>query len=52
MSLPSHDDTTYKSIDIMAPILKLFIFKINNNVVLSDIKQVFLMTGLRDEFDL
>ena len=49
---PSLNEASYTGLDLMTSLLKLlFIFRTNNYVVLSDVKQAFLMIRLRDEFD-
>ena len=51
-NLPSLNEAAYPGIDLMGSILKLlFYFRTNNLVMLSDIKQAFLMVKLATEFD-
>ena len=50
--LPSLNEAAYPGIDLMGSILKLlFYFRTNNIVMLSDIKQAFLMIKLKHESD-
>ena len=50
--LPSLNEAAYPGIDLMGSILKLlFYFRTNNIVMLSDIKQAFLMVKLKQELD-
>ena len=50
--LPSLNEAAYTGIDLMGSILKLlFYFRTNEYVMLSDIKQAFLMVKLADEYD-
>ena len=50
--LPSLNEAAYPGIDLMGSILKLlFYFRTNRFVMLSDIKQAFLMIKLKNEFD-
>ena len=50
--LPSLNEAAYPGIDLMGSILKLlFYFRTNKFVLLSDIKQAFLMIKLKNEID-
>ena len=50
--LPSLNEATYTGIDLMNNILKLlFYFRTNDYVMLSDVKQAFLMIKLKNEVD-
>ena len=50
--LPSINEAAYTGIDLMNNILELlFYFRTNDYVMLSDIKQAFLMIKLRNEID-
>ena len=50
--LPSLNEAAYTGIDLIGSILKLlFYFRTNEYVMLSDIKQAFLMVKLADEYD-
>ena len=50
--LPSLNEAAYTGIDLMGSILKLlFYFRTNNIILLSDIKQAFLMVKLKKEED-
>ena len=50
--LPSLNEAAYPGIDLMGSILKLlFYFRTNKFVLLSDIKQAFLMVKLKNEID-
>ena len=52
-TLPSLNEAAYPGIDLMGSVLKLlfFYFKTNKIVMLSDIKQAFLMVKLKNEVD-
>ena len=51
-ALPSLNKVAYPGIDLMGSIFKLlFYFRTNRLVMLSDIKQAFLMIKLKNEFD-
>ena len=51
-NLPSLNEAAYPGVDLMTSILKLlFYFRTNNFVMLSDIKQAFLMVKLANEYD-
>ncbi|XP_068215541.1 uncharacterized protein [Palaemon carinicauda] len=50
--LPSLNEAAYSGIDLMGSIFKLlFYFRTNEYVMLSDIKQAFLMIKLSEEYD-
>ena len=50
--LPSLNEAAYPGIDMMSSLLKLMLhFRTNKYVLLSDIKQAFLMIRLKSEFD-
>ncbi|XP_064104051.1 uncharacterized protein LOC135213882 [Macrobrachium nipponense] len=50
--LPSLNEAAYPGIDLMGSILKLlFYFRTNKYVMLSDVKQAFLMIKLKNEVD-
>ena len=50
--LPSLNEAAYPGIDLMGSLLKLlFYFRTNKIVMLSDIKQAFLMVKLKNEID-
>ena len=48
---PSINEAAYTGIDLMGYILKLFYLRTNKYVMLSDIKQAFLMIKLASEYD-
>ena len=51
-ALSSLNEVAYTGIDLMGSILKLlFYFRTNKTVMLSDIKQTFLMVKLKNEVD-
>ena len=50
--LPSLNEAAYTGVDLMSNILEmLFLFRSNNYVMLSDVKQAFLMIKLKKEAD-
>ncbi|HWI50021.1 MAG TPA: A17 family peptidase, partial [Rummeliibacillus sp.] len=52
-TLPSLNEAAYSGYDLMNSLLKLLlVFRTNRTVVISDVKQAFLMIRLKDEVDM